>query len=140
MSIAACTDDGSKDVQSKSKADAQAAVQTLAAQVAAQAGGELTNGGFAPAGCEGSKDSSDTYFMQGTWQIPLAADRHAATAAKLRDSWQAAGWTIKDDRTVSGGSVLTAVDPDDFYVTLESTAPPKAMSLLIHTPCFKNPA
>jgi hypothetical protein len=140
--MAACTDDGSGDVQTKSQAEAEAAVRAQADQVAAQVGAEPAGPGLSAAPCTGRRgeDGDDVYFVQGTYQLPLDAAQHAATAAKVRDAWKGAGWTIDDDRTAGPKSILTGTSPEGYNVTLESTVPPQAFALIVHSPCFRRPA
>jgi hypothetical protein len=129
-------------VQTKTKADAQAAVQERAEQIATQVGSALVNPKLSPSPCTGRKGESggDVYSMQGAYQIMLPEAQHVPTAAKVRDAWKAAGWTITDDRTIGTSVVLTAKTPDDYSVDLESTAPPQAVALIIRTPCYRTSA
>jgi len=41
----------------------------------------------------------------GTYQIPLAEEKHIETLARVRDEWRAKGWTITDDRTLPDARV-----------------------------------
>ncbi|MET3425679.1 hypothetical protein BJ973_004891 [Actinoplanes tereljensis] len=130
-------------METKSIDDAKAVVQAKAEGIAGQIGGALTNPALNDAPCTGKRGESggdEVYFIQGGYQIALPAAEHVATAAKLRDQWKAAGWTITDDRTVGSAAILAATTPDEFRVDLESTVPPSALALLVYSPCYGRPA
>jgi len=125
--------------------DVKAQVQQRAEQIATVIGGSLQNPAVSPATCEapaGGKEDDDVYCVQGAYQVPVTPDQQLSTLAKLRDQWKQQGYTIKDDRTFSepNAGTVTAVAPDDqFSISVETTSPPQAMALIIHTPCYRSP-
>ena len=125
--------------------DVKAKVQQAADQVAATIGAGLTNPAVSPATCEapaGGKEDDKVFYVQGAYQIPVAPEQQVPTLAKLRDQYKQQGYTVKDDRTAADTNTgtLTVVAPDDtFTISVQSTSPPQAVALLIHTPCYRSP-
>ncbi|GIM90930.1 hypothetical protein Ato02nite_027230 [Paractinoplanes toevensis] len=142
LAVAGC-DGGKDDVETKTIDDAKAVVQARAESVAGQLGGVLTRPSLLDAPCTGRRGESGgdgVYFIQGGYQVALPAAEHVATAARVRDEWKAAGWTITDNRTIGTTAILAATTPDEFKVHLESTVQGSALALLVYSPCYGSPS
>jgi hypothetical protein len=132
-------------VQTAAVDDVKAKVQEAADQVATTIGANLTNPAVSPATCElpaGGEEDDAVFYVQGAYQIPVAPQQQVPTLAKLRDQYKQQGYTIKDDRTGAENNTgtLTVVAPDDsFTISVQSTSPPQAVALIIHTPCYRSP-
>lgn len=139
------SDSGKKEtkVEIVSEEDTKRAVDEYAIHIATAAGGELKNIGVNAASCAGAGDESSrsVYYVQGSSQVFVPEERHAAILASLWDSWRQQGFTMEVQRSASaGGSDELAVNsPDGFRIRLISTEPPTALSLLIHSPCRARP-
>jgi hypothetical protein len=123
----------------RTRADVGAEVQTQADQIAKLVGNPLQNAKINSAKCvyrPGKTGDGSIIVMQGSYQIALPSDRHASTAAKVRDAWTAAGWTITDDATQDKAMELAATTPAQYTVRLASTTPPNALVVLVQSPCF----
>jgi hypothetical protein len=145
LAVGGCTGIKGKgdDVQIRSEADVTRQVQQYAEQTATAVGSTLTNGAASSAPCEGRAGelSEDIYYVQGTYQLPLAPEKQLATLARMRDQWRGQGYTITEDRTFpdSAEGTLTAKNPTDGYsIRLTSTRPPTALALLIHSDCYRS--
>ncbi|MEV1286337.1 hypothetical protein [Micromonospora sp. NPDC049679] len=143
---AACTGNKGKgdDVDIRSEADVTRQVQQYAEQTATAVGSTLTNAAASSAPCEGRAGelSEDIYYVQGTYQLPLAPDKHLATLARIRDQWRGQGYTITEDRTFpdsAEGTVAAKTPTDGYRISLESTSPPTMLALLIHSDCYRSP-
>lgn len=136
-------DDNVHDVQTMSEAEVTRRVEQYAEQVAALIGGELVNPAVNSAPCEGGAGEMDEQirYVQGAYQIPLAAEKHIETLARLRDEWRAKGWTITEDRTFPSGTqggLAVTTNEDGYSISLTSTTPPNAFALLIHSTCYRS--
>jgi len=136
-------DDTVDDMPTMSEAEVIRRVDQYADQVAALVGGEHTPSKANSAPCTGRAGETDERirYVLGTYQIPLAEEKHIETLARVRDEWRAKGWTITDDRTLPDGvtGILAAkTNSDDYSVRLVSTEPPTALALLIHSTCYRS--
>jgi hypothetical protein len=147
LTLAGCSDRTGKDDAMKtiSEADAISQVNRYAQSVADLIGtSKPENPKASGAACEGKAGefSEDVYYVQGSYQIPLPNEQHVATLGRLRDQWRERGYTVKDDRTFpeQNRGILVVNDPADGYtVWIQSTKPPTALALIIHTPCYRSP-
>jgi hypothetical protein len=127
------------------EAEATAQVQSYAEAVAALLGdAALENRATNAASCVGRRGerSTEIFFVQGVYQLPVPADRHLAILDRVREHWQLRGYAITDDRTLSesGTGTLSAINPVDGYsVALQSTTPPEAFALFVHSRCHRSP-
>jgi hypothetical protein len=140
--LTACTSSTGADVESKSEADATAAVQQHADRIAGVLGSPLLNPSTNPGPCSGQRGETgrDIFAVQGAYQVTMPVEKHTGTLARLRDLWKADGYTITDDRSFGDGAgVLAARSPEGYSVNVESTSPPSALALLVHSPCFRSP-
>jgi hypothetical protein len=78
--------------------------------------------------CEGRRgELSDTiYTMIGTYQLLVPASEQPALLNRVRDAWQAQGYTITAQRTYpsNGGGEVNATDPNDGVLFSLSLDPP----------------
>jgi hypothetical protein len=147
LTLSGCGDDlaQGEDVKTLAEADATRQVQQYADQIVTLIGNtNLTNPAVSAAPCEGKagKLSEDIYTVQGVYQLPLPAEQHLTTLARVRDAWRDQGYTITEDRTFpsNDGGTLTADNPTDGYrLDLTSTSPATMVRLLIHSACYRSP-
>ncbi len=139
LTLTGCT---GANVETKTEADATTLVQQRAEQIATLIGSPLEEPATNAAGCTGKlgETSDNVFSVQGAYQIPVPTEQQLTTLARLRDAWKANGYTITDDRTVgTTEGVLAAKTRDGYDMSVESTRPPTAFALLIHSPCFRFP-
>ncbi|MEV4641326.1 hypothetical protein AB0J80_28685 [Actinoplanes sp. NPDC049548] len=141
LALTACTSTGA-DVETKTEADAKAAVQQYADQLAGAIGGGLLNVGVNASPCTGKfgETDSDVYTVSGVYQVPLPAERHHDTMDKLKNLWTANGWKITDDRRFEGtDGVIAAKTSDGYALNVESTTSGQNVAVMVSSPCFKSP-
>ncbi len=137
--LAGCT---GANVDEKTETEAKALVQQYADQVSALIGSRLEEPTLSSSACSGKGGESDRqiFSIQGAYQIAVPTEQQTATFNRVRDAWKANGYTITDDRTIkTNDGVLAAKTPDGVDIDIETTRPPTAVALLIHSPCFKSP-
>jgi hypothetical protein len=147
LTLAGCSDPTGKDNTMKTipEADAISQVNQYAQKVADLIGNtRLEDPAVSGAACEGKAGefSEDVYYVQGSYTVPLPNEQHIATLGRLRDQWRKEGYTVKDDRTFpdQNRGILVVNSPADGYtVWIQSTKPPTALALIIHTPCYQSP-
>jgi hypothetical protein len=118
-------------------------------QVQLYAGITLTSSGVAAfsqsaanvTGCprDGGKlsDPDKTFYIRGSYQMIVPADRQAEVLGKVRDEWQRNGYTIDGTRSdpPGDGGEIRAVTGDAYEMRLAGGVP--AMQLLITSPCYR---
>ncbi len=112
--------------------------QAVAKLVGADAADHETGVATSPClGPDGQPAPGGRFYAQGNYQLPVAGD-HAAVLARLRDTWQEQGWSIKEFRMFNEGEgTVSAENPaDGIQVAAESSRPPTALALLVITPCY----
>lgn len=142
LAVTACTTITGADVDTKTEADAKAAVQQYAAQIAGVIGAGLQNPAENASPCTGKlgETDSDVYTMLGTYQVDLAPDRHPDTMTRLKDLWTANGWKITEDRRFGGvEGVIAAKTTDGYSISAESTTSGAKVAVMVGSPCFKSP-
>ena len=131
------------NVDEKTETEAKAFVQHYADQVSALIGSPLEEPAVSSSTCTGKGGESDRqiFSIQGAYQIAVPTEQQTATFNRVRDAWKANSYTITDDRAIqTNDGVLTAKTPEGVAIDLETTRPPTAVALIIHSPCFKSPA
>jgi hypothetical protein len=144
LAIAGCASTKPKrdPVETRSKAEVGAEVQSQADQIAKLVGKPLQNAKVNPALCVyrvGKTGDGSIFVMQGTYQIALPEGEHVSTGARVRDAWKATGWTITEDTTKDKTMDLAATTPAKYTVRLGSTQPPNALVVLVQSPCYRDP-
>ncbi|GIG63586.1 hypothetical protein Lfu02_79580 [Longispora fulva] len=145
--LAGCDGTGNEVLPTGNQAEASQQVQSyfrgLAAIVAGQGRGRQV--GLGPAPCEGRKGETaadDRYYIQGTYDLPFAADRdQQAVFQLLETSWKAEGYEFTEplDRLPSGDWTLTVRNPTDGY-KISVTGYDHILRALIFSPCYLPPA
>jgi hypothetical protein len=94
----------------------------------------------APGPCVGrqGEDSDTIYSMQGAYQLLVPGTDQLPLIDRVREGWQARGYTITAQRTLSAeqGDVR-ATNPDDGASLVLTSGEIPAMLLLIHTGCYQ---
>jgi hypothetical protein len=147
LAVAGCSSGSNKEknVQTMSEPDVTSQVQRYADDVVTLIGNtRLQEPAASAAGCEGKlgEVSRDIFYVQGAYLMPVPAEQHLTTLARVREQWRQRGYTITDDRTFPDGKrgVLAATIPTDGYrIKLESGVPAIAFSLLVHSSCYRSP-
>jgi hypothetical protein len=141
LAVAGCST--GDDVQTKTEAEAGAAVRQFADQVATTIGGvTFDTANTVPSPCEGGfgETNREIFTMQGSYQWALPTDRQLDTIARVRESWRASGYEITEERKLSEDrGAVNAKTPDGFNLYLFSTTPPTGMGVVVTSPCYRSP-
>jgi hypothetical protein len=139
LTIAACTNARPRNqVETKTEADVKAVVQSQADTTAKLVGAALQSPKVKPAAClTRTGKPGEASVVQGTYSIALPEDQHVSAAAKVRESWKAAGWTITKDETTGKAVEVAATTPAKYTIRLSTTQPAIALSLFVQSPCYK---
>lgn len=143
--LAACTDNGGGDVQTKAPEQATAQVKDYAEAIRAAAGVDaFSERSENVTSCEGRlgelSDPDEVYYIQGIYQLLVPAEEQAATRTRVRQQWERDGLRITGERTfgTTGTGEVKATADGGYTLALTSGEPP-AMLLLVSSPCYRRP-
>ncbi|GIH08868.1 hypothetical protein Rhe02_69350 [Rhizocola hellebori] len=90
-----------------------------------------------PVPCAGGGGS---YRIEGSWQVPLAPEKHHVTLRAVRDSWPGLGWQVLLYEESGNKITLEGQDPrSGITFSISSTTPPHAVKIAVATPCTQPP-
>jgi hypothetical protein len=91
-----------------------------------------------PVPCSGGQG---TYRVEGSWQVPLAPEKHHVILRAVRDSWPALGLNVLLYEESDGTRIrLEGDDPrSGLTFSLSSTTPPHAVKIQVATACSRAP-
>jgi hypothetical protein len=131
--LAGCAgaDDGTR-----SEADAAAAVQNYADQMASMINGFISEASTTSIPCGGA----GSFRVRGSYVVPLTAALHPGSRARHREVFTANGLRITTDHTSDGYSgEIAGVTTDRYSIDIASMAPPTGLTMRIDSPCFAAP-
>ncbi|MFI7598402.1 hypothetical protein [Actinoplanes sp. NPDC049681] len=128
-------------LETKRKADVEAAARSQADAIAALAGGPLEAWRTSTTACEGRNGEiaeDGRWDLAGFAHVKLPGDKHAAALRAVHDKWQAEGWEISAYQTQADGGVLSGRDPHTgLSFTLASSKPPIQIAVTVASPCYQ---
>ena len=91
-----------------------------------------------PVPCLGERG---TYRIEGSWQVPLAPEKHRVTLSEVRDSWPGLGLHVLLYEEIDGALIRLEGDEPRSGLTFSmvSTTPPHAVKIQVCTPCTRSP-
>jgi hypothetical protein len=90
-----------------------------------------------PVPCAGERG---TYRIEGSWQVPLAPEKHHVTLRAVRDSWPGLGLNVLLYEESGARIRLEGDDPrSGLTFSIASTTPPHAVKIQVSTPCTRSP-
>ncbi len=85
-------------------------------------------------------DGDGSYRVEGSWQVPLAPERHLITLRAVRDSWPGLGLEVLFYDEADGGVQLEGEDRSSgLTFMIASTIPQHAVKIQVITACAKPP-
>jgi hypothetical protein len=136
--------EGAPKLQVKTQAEAEREVKQTADSVATTVGSPLENWSTNPAPCEnpaGIVANRGPWGLTGVGNVAVKPADQVPTLTRLRDEWTRQGYKITEFHLVppdnKQGRLAVQVPISDLRITLQSTGPGTAFSVVIATPCYQ---
>ena len=130
-------------MQVRKQADVEQQAKSFADALATEVGNPLEQWKTQPAPCEstgGADATSGPWTLSGFATIAVKPADQVATLTRLRDQWQRRGYQITEFRTIPPdnklGTLSARVPTEDLTVSMESTTPGTALSVIVASGCY----